>query len=74
MGALCHKSQNFITQFGEKIYEEKTGIVTGENHSVYVTHFIIEQINENLKGLNYLDDTTIIFIFFPSDPSNTKSR
>ena len=45
--------ENVITQFGEKFYKQKTGIVTRDNHSVFlaniVMHFIIEQISENFE-------------------------
>ena len=51
MVMLC--LENDITQFGEKFYKQKTGVMTGDNHSVslinIVVHFIIEQICENFK-------------------------
>ena len=69
--------ENVITQFGKKFYKQKTGIVTGDNHSVslanIVMHFIIEQISGNLKRTElfrrYIDD--IFFISFGFN--NTKS-
>ena len=49
--------ENVITQLGEKFYKQKTGIVTGDYHSVFfaniVMHFVIEQISENLKRTEF---------------------
>ena len=75
MMMLCLK--NVITQFGKNFYKQKTGIVTGGNHSVslanIVMHFIIEQISGNFKRAElfrrHIDD--IFFISFGF--SNTKS-
>ena len=69
--------ENVITQFGKKFHKQKTGVVTGDEHSVslanIVMHFIIEQISGNLKRTElftqYIDD--IFFISFGF--SNTKS-
>ena len=61
----------------KKIYKQKTGIVTGDNHSFslvnIVMHFITKQISGNVKWTElfrrYIDD--IFFISFGF--SNTKS-